>query len=1166
MVLKMKKIILFIFLILGFSLAGEWENFSLRENGTIPVWTVAGPFPNGHPEFHGEGCFGFFRNYLVESGGEKTTIPRENQVVRLDDGKKITWKSAFSQADGLLDFIDIFEMQNGGPGVAYAFCQLISSEEKSVILKVRSNDGVRIWFNGTLIHNNHVGRTIDQAQDDVEVSLLKGNNPLLIKVDQGGGKWALSVTVTEKVNQKGAEIFSATYREIPLKNKIQNVKIRATPLVQKTTQGERQIISIDILSGGLRSLKLKIRKKEWEEEQSVFIEKLSPGENTLQIQVPVVKITEPATLLVESESDRMEFDHIVLPEVKKWTVYLVQHVHTDIGYTRSQTEILPEHLRFIDYALDFCDLTDDYPDDAKFRWTCEVTWPVNEYLKRRGPSQIERLIKRVKEGRIEIAGMFLNMSELSSERALTASLQPIREIKKYGIPVLTALQNDVNGIGWGLVDYFEGIGIKYVSMGINKTRSVLPFDKPTPFWWESPSGKKVLAYRADHYHVGNFWKLQDGHIDDLGQGMQEYLANLQNIKYPFNQISVQYSGYHTDNSPPSTFACDLVKDWNENYAWPKLRIATVSEFLQDIEEHHKEELPVFRTAWPDWWTDGFGSAARETAEARITQNELSVSEGLLAMASLMGEEVQPETIERAATVQDALLFYQEHTFGAAESISDPLSANSMIQWGEKSSYVWEAVKNQGLLREEALGLLWPYIKKNAEPTLVVFNTLNWVRSGLVEVFIDHEILPENAGFKIMDSISNKEVLAQAVKSRNEGTYWALWVPDIPAMGFKSFRILKGQEYEKPKSNGLFKIDILENSFYRLSFDTLSGTLSNFFDKELKRELMDHKTDFKPGQFIYEKLPQGRDFDREAFIRTGIRNVKPRHVKDGPIWQSVTFTGESEGCREPGGVNIEYRLYKPEKRIEIIYRIFKERSEMAEACYVAFPFDSKFTEIIYEAQGGIVSPGKNQLPGSSSDWHTVQNFTALKNDRAQIVLSSPEIPLVQFGDFNLGKWQYMAEIKEPKVYSWVMNNYWYTNFRAYQEGEFKWHYFLTSASDISQNFATRFGWNSNSSLVARVFTAGSGDEGINEISTLNTDSSNILLVNARPVAGGVIIHLREIEGKSTTMPTNFNKNYNPVSLVNVLGEEIAINVEELSFRPYETKFIKLNIQPAEKPGR
>ena len=45
--------------------------------------------------------------------------------------------------------------------------------------------------------------------------------------------------------------------------------------------------------------------------------------------------------------------------VRPWTVHLVQHTHTDIGYTRPQTEILAEHLRYIDYALDFCDATDD---------------------------------------------------------------------------------------------------------------------------------------------------------------------------------------------------------------------------------------------------------------------------------------------------------------------------------------------------------------------------------------------------------------------------------------------------------------------------------------------------------------------------------------------------------------------------------------------------------------------------------------------------------------------------------------------------------------------------------------------------------------------------------------------------------------------------------------
>ena len=77
------------------------------------------------------------------------------------------------------------------------------------------------------------------------------------------------------------------------------------------------------------------------------------------------------------------------------------------------------------------------------------------------------------------------------------------------------MQNDVNGAGWCLADYFSDIGIRYLTMGINKTRSILPFDKPTAFWWESPSGKRVLAYRADHYHLGNFWEIHEGNAREV---------------------------------------------------------------------------------------------------------------------------------------------------------------------------------------------------------------------------------------------------------------------------------------------------------------------------------------------------------------------------------------------------------------------------------------------------------------------------------------------------------------------------------------------------------------------------------------------------------------------------------------------------------------------------
>ena len=672
----------------------------------------------------------------------------------------------------------------------------------------------------------------------------------------------------------------------------------------------------------------------------------------------------------------------------------------------------------------------------------------------------------------------------------------------------------------------------------------------------------MLAYRADHYHVGNYWKMQEGLTDFFTQSFVEYLASMEHIGYPYKQINVQFSGYHTDNSPPSTFTCDLVKQWNETYVWPKLRIATAKEFLQDIENRHGADLPVYRAAWPDWWTDGFGSAARETAEARITQNELQVSEGLMAMASLMGAGISQASIERAAAVQDALLFYQEHTFGASESISDPMVANSMIQWGEKSSYVWEAVKNQGLLREEALGLIQPFVNRTTEPTIVVFNTLGWARSGLVKIFIDHEIIPPSANFKILDSINGEPAFAQAENSRNEGTYWAIWVSDIPALGYKSFRIVKNPQTNITQPDKAAKDNILENEYYKISLDPTSGAISGLFDKELGLDLVNKKADYKIGQFIYERLPQSRDFYRDAFIRTSLRNVKIGRVKDGSLWQSINLEADADGCVNPGGLAIEYRLYKPEKRIEFFYRIKKEAIQTPEACYIAFPFALKDAKIHYEAQGGLVSPGKNQLPGSASDWQTVQKYSVLKGEKGQIILGSPQVPLVQFGDLNLGKWQYITEIKEPSVYSWVMNNYWYTNFRAYQEGEFHWHYFLTSADDQTNHFASRFGWNSSTPLIARVLTAGKNGTKANQKSLLNLKNENILLISARPVQDGVLIHLREIEGKNTNLQTNFNQNVEKVSLVNVLGEEMMADISTLSFKPYEIKFVKLYLPSPE----
>ncbi len=101
---------------------------------------------------------------------------------------------------------------------------------------------------------------------------------------------------------------------------------------------------------------------------------LKAGFNKVEICLPKVKEETFFTAKIQIANKKTTQKTFSIKPIKEWEIFLVQHTHTDIGYTRPQTEILPEHLKYIDQALDFCDQTDGYPDAAKFRWTCETSW------------------------------------------------------------------------------------------------------------------------------------------------------------------------------------------------------------------------------------------------------------------------------------------------------------------------------------------------------------------------------------------------------------------------------------------------------------------------------------------------------------------------------------------------------------------------------------------------------------------------------------------------------------------------------------------------------------------------------------------------------------------------------------------------------------------------
>ena len=1023
-----------------------------------------------------------------------------------------------------------------------------SNDEKTWVVK--NKQGVQLTFYPSMVdvHNDQMGYAVLTLPQ----TMVTPGKPVKLRVNglaNNSSVWYM----TYKISLKG-EFAAKQLKTVTKKNNrlFHTIRLNIVHLGQVTKA----------------VLWVKNEKKELD---------LITGLNEIDFLVP--KVNKPQKVEVRLVIGKISQTlTVALKPVKEWTVYLVQHSHTDIGYTRPQSEILAAHLRYIDHALDFCDQTDHYPKVAQFRWTCEITWTVREYIKSRPKQQVDRLLKRIKEGRIEVAGMFLNFSEIVDETALAIQLQALKDFKERGIQVTTAMQNDVNGIGWCMPDMYDHTGVKYLTMGVHAHRARLPFSKPTSFWWESPSGKKMLAYRSEHYMHGNALSLTSGKMDVFRNNLSNYLTELQAKAYPLDRVAFQFSGYLTDNSPPSTKACDIVKAWNEQYEWPKLKLALASEFMVYVEKHQADKIETKRVAWPDWWTDGFGSAMKETKTARSTHTQMLATMGLLSMAKVSGATIPPHIQREVMACYDNLLLYDEHTFGAAESIGDPKGKNTMSQWSQKSSYVWSANQQANLLREKAIGLVQPYVELPKAPSVTVFNTLNWLRSGIAEVFIDHDMLPLNGKYHLVDH-QGKPVPAQLLKSRSEGSYWALWVQNIPPMGYTTFKIQKLDQPSVMRTKRIPISKVIENDYYKIVVDTNNQGLTSIFDKQLKKELVDPSAKYKLGSFIYELLENRGALERlTAKVRdTVYRPLKKEHitfssfrierVEKGTLWTSIRCTAQIPACTEKSKVNIEVRLHHHKKEIELLYNMRKRANTNPEGLYVAFPFaKSKSGGLVFEAQGGVVRPGVDQLAGSASDWNTIQNFAAVKSSDAQIVFCSNDVPLVQFGNINTGRYYYKLPLQNEHIYSWVFNNYWPTNFRASQSGELDWKYQITSSEDNSNAFATKFGWGNRVPLVARA-NAGKQNStfkaGAKSFIDLNT-VKNLLLVHSRPTKDnqGIILHLRETDGDHAILDVKKllqHPNIVEVWEANSLGQEIKQLTFPFLIEHFETKFILLKLK-------
>ena len=106
------------------------------------------------------------------------------------------WKESTSWSDAF-GVDEALGLTAPDSGTAYAYALVKRAAAGPALLSLGSDDGVRVWVNGKLVHEHRGPRPLVFDEDRVPVQLGAGENTVLVKTEQRRGPWAFALRVLE---------------------------------------------------------------------------------------------------------------------------------------------------------------------------------------------------------------------------------------------------------------------------------------------------------------------------------------------------------------------------------------------------------------------------------------------------------------------------------------------------------------------------------------------------------------------------------------------------------------------------------------------------------------------------------------------------------------------------------------------------------------------------------------------------------------------------------------------------------------------------------------------------------------------------------------------------------------------------------------------------------
>ncbi len=422
--------------------------------------------------------------------------------------------------------------------------------------------------------------------------------------------------------------------------------------------------------------------------------------------------------------------------------------------------------------------------------------------------------------------------------------------------------------------------------------------------------------------------------------------------------------------------------------------------------------------------------------------------------------------------KNAILF-SEHTWGANISVSDPDNEFTKELWRVKKKMATDADSIANVLLEDIV------VARSPAKEVTVINATSWAHEETV-------ILSAGtvSGEGTVTDESGNPVLSQKLKNGDI----AFLAEKVPALGVRHYTLSpsKGAGHEKDgKING----NTMTNGIVTVKIDPESGAITHLFYNDDGINLLDASTDYPANTYIY----------------TGINATNPRTAGKPDI--SITESGplvyewKIEYKDIPGAkwLTTTIQLNKGSDVVYINNTFDKLDIREKENVRFAFPFNVDCGEMVMDLAWAKMKPEEDQLEGANKNFFSIQRWIDISNEDHGITWVTPDAPLVEVGGMYGEAWMRSPDRPwirrhEPsqKIYSWVMNNSWHTNYKASQSGPVTFRYMIKPhKGELNYGDAKRLGVQ-----ISHPFVVAMGKRQIlNDI--LRPERSDVIITSVRP---------------------------------------------------------------------